>query len=166
MEIRPAYLVMVDGGGNHNKYYRMIPQGDRFVAEYGRVGAGMQTRSYPISQFQKKYSEKIAKGYVDRTSLMEDLITKEAPKSNNGFKMIINKVISDIVDRLQAMANKAVSENYTVSANKVTMDMVTAAQGTLGDLSRAAEDDRFTVDDFNATLIELFGIIPRKMSDV
>ena len=166
MEIRPVYLVMVDGCGNHNKYYRMIPQGDRFVAEYGRVGASMQTRTYPISQFQRKYSEKISKGYVDRTSLMEDLIVKEKPKNNGGFREIASKAIAAIVDRLQSMANKAVSENYTVSSNKVTGDMVAAAQKALGDLSKAAQDASFDTTEFNNALIELFGIIPRKMSNV
>ena len=166
MEIRPVYLVMVDGDGNHNKYYRMIPQGDRFVAEYGRVGAGMQTRSYAISQFRKKYSEKIAKGYVDRTALMEDLIVKDKPKGNDGFKAILNRVIADIVDRLQAMANKAVADNYTVSSNKVTADMVSSAQQLLGELSRAASAGGYPVEKFNTALIELFGIIPRKMPNV
>lgn len=37
-EKSPVYLVMVTTN-NNNKYYRMIPHGDTFEAEYGRVGA-------------------------------------------------------------------------------------------------------------------------------
>ena len=52
MEIKPIYLVMVTSG-NHNKYYKMIPNGSSFNVEYGRVGASEQKRSYPISQWDK-----------------------------------------------------------------------------------------------------------------
>lgn len=37
-EKSPVYLVMVTTN-NNNKYYRMIPHGDTFEAEYGRVGS-------------------------------------------------------------------------------------------------------------------------------
>ena len=43
-DVKPVNLVMVTST-NHNKYYRMIPQGDTFRVEFGRVGAGMQTVS-------------------------------------------------------------------------------------------------------------------------
>ena len=160
MEHTPKYLVMVTAN-NNNKYYKMTPKGDRFEVEYGRVGGGKQTASYSISLWNKKYNEKIAKGYVDRTDLVKELIVKENPKTNDGYRAIENRAISEIVERLQAMANKAVSENYTISASKVTMAMVVAAQDVLVSLLKCAD-----VDDFNKTLLELYGVIPRKMGNV
>ena len=60
MSYEPKYLLLVDNDNNgkqSNKYYRMIPNGDNFSVEYGRVGANPQKRTYPISQWNKKYSD-------------------------------------------------------------------------------------------------------------
>ena len=141
----------------------MIPKGDHFVAEYGRVGASCQTRSYPISCWQGKYNEKLRKGYVDRTDLVEDLIKKEKPSSGDGYKEIEDKAIAEVVARLQNMARKAVADNYTVSSAVVTMAMVAEAQRQLAKLADMAAA---SVDEFNHELINLFGIIPRKMGNV
>lgn len=162
-EYSPKYLVMVTGEANHNKYYKMTPKGDHFDVEYGRVGGGSQSATYPIYQWNKKYGEKIKKGYVDRTELVEDLIEKEKPASQDGYRAIENKAIAEIVSRLQAMATKAVSENYTISSSKVTMAMVAVAQAQLAKMAQMATA---SVLEFNKALIELFGIIPRKMGQV
>ena len=82
MDKKPVYLVMVTGDSNHNKYYRMIANDDTsFTVEYGRVGASCQTRTYTMYQWEKKYNEKIRKGYVDQTHLVEDLIQVQKPKN-------------------------------------------------------------------------------------
>ena len=158
-----VYLVKVEPGANNNKYWKAMAQGDHFNVEYGRVGGTPQKYSYPISQWNKKYNEKMKKGYVDRTELVEDLIEKEKPATPDGYRAIENKVIADIVSRLQAMAKKAVSENYTISSSKVTMAMVSAAQDQLAKMAGMAAA---SVEEFNRALIELFGIIPRKMGRV
>lgn len=158
-----VYLIKVEPGQNNNKYYRMIPKGDSWIAEYGRVGAGCQTRSYGMHEWDKKYNEKLRKGYVDRTELVEDLIAKEKPSTSDGYRAIENKVIAEIVARLQAMAKKAVADNYTISSNQVTMAMVAAAQEQLARMAGMASA---SVEEFNRALIELFGIIPRKMGNV
>lgn len=162
MECTPKYLIMVTSS-NHNKFYKMTPKGDHFDVEFGRVGAGSQYASYPIWQWDKKYNEKLRKGYVDRTDLVEDLIEKEKPSVSDGYREIENKAIAEIVSRLQAMARKAVAENYTVSSSKVTMAMVAAAQDQLTKMAGMADA---SVEEFNRALIELFGIIPRKMGQV
>lgn len=59
-EKSPVYLLMVTRN-NNNKYYKMIPHGDIFEVEYGRVGATCQHASYSMSQWDKKYKEKIKK---------------------------------------------------------------------------------------------------------
>ena len=82
--------------------------------------------------------------YVDRTALVEDLIVKDKPSTSDGFRRIENKAIADIVERLQAMAKRAVAENYTISSSKVTMAMVDEAQRVLSSLMSCS-----TVESFN-----------------
>lgn len=159
-EITPRHLVMVTAGANNNKYYDMTPHGDSWTATYGRIGSSSQTRTYPMSQWNSKYNEKVKKGYVDQTDLVQDLISTEKPTQSE-YKDIENKVIADIVDRLQSMARKVISENYTVSSNKVTQAMVDEAQSIITGLL-----DITQVDEFNNTLLKLFTTIPRKMSSV
>ena len=159
-EIKPRYLVMVTASANNNKYYKQIPHGDSWTAEYGRVGSSPQRREYPMSQWNSKYNEKIRKGYVDQSELVEDLIQVEKPTKSE-YKEIENKVIAEIVERLQSMARKAISENYTISSNKVTQVMVDEAQNVLTSLLTISK-----VEEFNDVLLKLFTVIPRKMGNV
>ena len=159
-EIKPKYLVMVTASANNNKYYKMTPHGDTWTAEYGRVGSTAQKRDYPISQWSSKYNEKIRKGYTDQSDLVEDLIQVEKPIKSE-YKDIENKVIAEIVEMLQSMARKAISDNYTISSNKVTQAMIDEAQNVLTSLIVIPD-----LKDFNDTLLKLFTVIPRKMSDV
>ena len=162
IEIAPKRLVMVTASANNNKYYNMTPHGDTWTAEYGRVGSSSQKVEYSIREWEKKYDEKIKKGYVDQTNLAQDLIQVEKEKSSRStYKEIENKVIAEIVERLQQMARKAISENYTVSSNKVTQAMVDEAQNILAELVNAQ-----TTKQFNDILLRLFSAIPRKMSNV
>lgn len=132
-ELRPRYLVMVTSA-NNNKYYKQIPHGDTWTAEYGRVGASPQKAEYPMSKWDSKYREKIRKGYVDQTELAKDLIEIKKETSKSTYKEIENKVIAEIVERLQEMARQAIRENYSISSNKVTQAMVSAAQKILDEL--------------------------------
>jgi predicted DNA-binding WGR domain protein len=48
----------------------MIPDGDFFNVQYGRVGVeGFQTDRYDISTWDKKLKEKLRKGYQNQTRL-------------------------------------------------------------------------------------------------
>lgn len=135
-------------------------KGDMWVATYGRIGSGSQTRTYSKREWDKKYNEKIRKGYIDQTDLIQDLISTEKPTQSE-YKEIDNAEIAAIVERLQAMAKKAISENYTVSSNKVTQAMVDEAQNIITGLLNITD-----VKIFNDELLKLFTTIPRKMSSV
>lgn len=163
MDRKPVYLVMVTDV-NNNKYYKMLADSDgqSFTVEYGRVGASCQTRTYPISQWDKKYNEKIRKGYVDQTHLVEDLISVQKPKKEKSeYKEIENKAIAEIVQRLMDMAKKKVQQSYKVASNQVTQAMVDEAQKIIDSLITID-----TVKEFNNTLLKLFTVIPRRMSNV
>lgn len=157
------YLICTKADANNYKYYEMIPNGDSFTVKYGRMGQpGYQTRTYSISQFDKKYSEKIKKGYEDKTELKSEVV--EEVTSNNSqseYKDIENKVIAEIVNRLQKMAKETIAKNYTVNSTTVTQAMIDEAQNILSSLVSIQD-----VDAFNKNLIQLFNAIPRKMKKV
>ena len=107
---------MVTASANNNKYYKQIPHGTSWTAEYGRVGAAPQRREYPMSQWESKYREKIRKGYVDQSELAADLMEEQKPASggDSPYKPIEDPVIQEIVDRLQHMAKTTIAKNYTI----------------------------------------------------
>lgn len=161
MDICEKYLIMVTGE-NNNKIYRMVPNKDgaTWTAEYGRVGQSLASVTYPNSQFEKKYKEKVKKGYVDQTDLVKEELEEEE-EEGDGYKPIDNKVIAAIVKKLQDMANRAIKQNYTISATKVTIAMVDEAQAIIDSLIQIKD-----VKVFNDTLLKLFMTIPRSMGQV
>jgi poly [ADP-ribose] polymerase len=161
-EIRPTYLIMVTTA-NNNKYYNLFPEGSQFRVEYGRVDATKTTAYYPMSKWNSQISSKLKKGYQDVTDLKRDLV-QEISTSNpeSPYKEIENAAVRAIVEKLQNMARETISKNYTVKASAVTQDMVDAAQKVIDELA----NNSATVDEFNANLLKLFTVIPRKMGDV
>jgi poly [ADP-ribose] polymerase len=160
MNEQPLYLVMVTSEENHNKYYRMIPDGDNFTVQYGRVGNDyVATDSYPISMWDKKLNEKLKKGYVDQTRLVA---TPTIAKKDKQYCDIAVKVIADIVARLQTFARQAITDNYTITSSRVTQTMIDEAQDLINRLNLTDYNQK----KFNDILVELFRTIPRKMDKV
>ena len=161
-EIRPTYLIMVTTA-NNNKYYNLFPEGDRFKVEYGRVDATKTTTYYPMSKWNSQISNKLKKGYQDITDLKKDLIQEiSTANPESPYKEIENSAIRAIVEKLQSMARETISKNYTVKASSVTQDMVDAAQKVIDALANNSS----TIEEFNANLLKLFTVIPRKMGNV
>lgn len=162
MEVRPTYLIMVTTA-NNNKYYNLFPEGDQFRVEYGRVDATKTTAYYPMSKWDAQIKSKLKKGYQDVTDLKKDLVEEiSSANPESPYKDIENAAIKAIVEKLQSLARDTINKNYTVKASAVTQDMVDAAQKIIDELA----NNSTTVDDFNASLLKLFTVIPRKMSDV
>jgi len=159
-EYKVMYLMMVTADDNNNKYYKMIPKGDTFIVEYGRVGSKPQIRSFPIKDWNKKLRDKLSKGYTDKSELMEDLIQKEVEKDSI-YAEIKDKDINEIVERLQRMARQTISANYNITSDNVTQAMVDKAQDILTNLTTLTD-----ISQFNELLLELFEVIPRKMKKV
>jgi poly [ADP-ribose] polymerase len=161
-EIRPTYLIMVTTA-NNNKYYNLFPEGDNFRVEYGRVDATKTTAHYPISKWNSQINSKLRKGYQDVTDLKKDLVEEiSSVNPESPYKEIENEAVRLIVEKLQSLARDTIRKNYTVKASAVTQDMVDVAQKIIDELA----NNSTTVDDFNANLLKLFTVIPRKMSDV
>ena len=161
-EIRPTYLIMVTTA-NNNKYYNLFPEGDQFRVEYGRVDATKTTAYYPISKWESQIKSKLKKGYQDVTDLKKDLVEEiSSANPESPYKEIENAAVKAIVEKLQSLARETINKNYTVKASAVTQDMVDAAQKIIDELA----NNSTTVEEFNANLLRLFTVIPRKMSDV
>jgi len=64
-QLKSVKLIMVTAE-NNNKFYEMQENtDDTFTVVYGRIGMSGVSRTYPIRQWDKKYKEKIKKGYRD-----------------------------------------------------------------------------------------------------
>lgn len=158
-ELTGLYLVKVEAGANNNKFYRMIKNGDIFEVQFGRIGnSGYQTTSYPMSRWESTLKSKIKKGYADQTRLVADETITQKSREYIDIQSIH---IKSIVEKLQSMARKAISDNYTISSNKVSQKMVDEAQLLVNELINTRD-----LENFNITLVELFKTIPRKMGKV
>lgn len=153
-----AHLVMVTSL-NNNKFYDMKEEGDTFTVTYGRIGSSSVTATYPMSDWNKKYREKIRKGYVDMTDMVKTAVPQDDEK--DGYKPIDDTVIAEVFRYLQRCSRQVIRENYTVSSDAVTMEMVNAAQEKLNTLAHSSD---FRL--FNERLLELFTILPRQMTNV
>lgn len=157
------YLVYVADNGNkgNNKFYKMTPKGNVFLAEWGRIDSSKRSQEYPISKFETKYREKLREGYVDQTHLLREAIEEVDTSPKVEYKPIPDKVVAEIVERLQSMARKTIESNYKVSSEAVTQAMIDEAQRCINTLVSA--DD---VKEFNDILLKLFTVITRKMGSV
>ena len=155
--IRHARLVMVSAE-NNNKFYHMTDHGDgTFTAEYGRVGAAPAVRQYDAAQWDRKYREKVRKGYRDVSALTAE---GDAPPP----LAVDCPAVRALVEQLVRYAERSVSAHYLVPASSVTATMVGEAQAALDAAVRAAEArDAAAV---NAALLALYQTIPRRMANV
>lgn len=146
---------------NNNKYYDMQDLGNgEFEAKYGRIGTTCTTVRYPISRWGPIYNQKLRKGYKDQTSLVAvaQVQTKEK------YKPIEDADIAKLIAYLREKARDTVAKNYTVASTQVSSAMVAQAQRIINRLYNTFSN--LTVTEFNNDLIELFGVIPRKMNHV
>lgn len=156
--MQEVYLEMVTSQ-NNNKYYHMIEKGDgMFEALYGRIGSTEARAAYSMSQWNKKYNEKIRKGYVDTTHLQEK---KQVPGQPDEYKPIPDEGVRALIEMLRNAAADTVKANYRIAASAVSKAMIREAQETLDSLMSAR-----TIRGFNDTLLQLFTVLPRKMNYV
>lgn len=169
----PKYLVCVTSD-NHNKFWRAVPDPDQngFTATWGRIGSEGQSKHYPIHKYWDKYYEKLRKGYVDQTDLVKDAVA--ATSGEDGFKAIADKDVNELVKALRKYASETIKQNYTISQNAVTQQMLDQAKELIDKLNSIVDIFNKPSNDiyyhpkeyFNEKLVELFKTIPRKMTKV
>ena len=171
--LRYAKLICVIGSetNNNNKVYIMeeLPGGSEFKASWGRIEGHMSTKNYPMSQWDKIYKEKTTRSkepYKDRTELL--VVEAKSTGKKSGNKLFRDDRPKDVVDfakQLQKHANASVKENYTISVEAVSQKQVDAAQDLINQISGMIKL-KAKADPINDMLMDLYGIIPRKMVKV
>jgi poly [ADP-ribose] polymerase len=157
--LRVAKLIMVTAE-NNNKFYEMRENDNgTFTVQYGRVGGTHSTATYPLAQWDKKFREKVAKGYVDQTHLFAQSTTA------TDVSTIDNPDVRGLMTRLLELANRSIFQNYVVTAQQVTRKQVETAQRLLDELASLVAVGLDT-DTYNRKLLDLFKTIPRKMGKV
>ncbi len=145
---------------NNNKYYEMREnENDTFDVQYGRVGGWQSKATHPIAQWDRKLREKRAKGYIDQTHLFAET------SPDTDVATIANPDVRTLMSRLQELAKRSVSQNYAVTAQQVTRKQVETAQQRLNELA-ALLTAGMDIREYNAKLLDLFTIIPRRMVHV
>ncbi len=147
-----AYLIFINAtNSNNNKFYNMELLGNTISVEYGRVGSTSTKLNYPGYKWKSLYNSKIKKGYTDITELKTgvEIIVKESD----------NKDFNQFYDTFSKYTTNHVKHNYNVE--KASKKQIQEAQILINNLSTISD-----INIFNSTLIDLFKVIPRKMSDV
>lgn len=132
-----------------------------FIVEWGRVGYAPQTTQYPMSQWNKKYQEKLKRGYSDITSLK--IVNEDSNEVSIDDKL--EAAVKRLIKDLQNFANDSIKANYTVSSKDVTIQQVEAAEKIIEELLNLSNKSA-SLEDINKKLIELYRTIPRKMKNV
>lgn len=140
---------------NNNKWYRMTDlDNGTFKVEYGRVGGSTATETYPISKWESKYKEKTKKGYRDVSNLKI-----ESQQGEYSFK---GKGVEHFFKVFSRYTKDNVGKNYTIAVGSVTKAMLDEAQEILNELLSIKQNG----DRFNKYLLELYTVLPRRMSNV
>lgn len=159
---RVARLIMVTPN-NNNKFYNMEEHDDASISvHYGRVGqTGTHLTYGPYERsWDSLLKSKTKKGYTDHTELRAENVQTVQ------FADIGESAVASMVAQLQQFSSKTVQSNYTISSESVTPQMVTEAQRIIDYLVGLSPRTKKDIDPFNEGLIELYGVIPRKMGNV
>lgn len=161
---RIVKLVNVQGDVNKNKFYTMSENGDgTWTAHWGRVGGEGEKQIYPMTEWAKKYREKITKkGYKDITDLVSVAMQNDKGQDVAHTELFgsASAKVREIMNFLKSCAQSAISENYTVKVADVTEKQIEAAQAILDVLVTKTIRDR---EQINEMLLEIFRILPRRM---
>ena len=167
------YLVMVTMN-NNNKWYSMHDNGDgTFTAGWGRVGQNGARCTYPISQWDAKYSEKIHKGYTDQSDTVlgnedegKDLSDERAEEKAPSAKSVTRTEANSLISRLASFAKGFIRRHYITrsSSIKVNSRMINKVDELLKQMYASVQTG-VSVSDFNTMLSEVFMAIPRIMGD-
>ena len=165
-------LICITSEKNNNKFYIMKKLSDgNWEANWGRVKGNLndikefQKQVYPSYEWQKKYNEKIKKGYEDVTHLYEEIIHKSIQNNGDGISIISDTIVRQLIYDLKSYANNSIKSNYTISTESVTQKMIDEAQIQISS-ALSLLNDKSSIGQINSALLRLYKIIPRKMNHV
>lgn len=163
-------LICVTANNNNKYYYMENLNNGTFKVRYGRVGASETTLTYPISDWDKKYNEKIKKGYIDVTEKIT--AAKKSSELN-----IDDKDVKELIQFLISCAKQSIKRDYEISAESVTQEQLDQVQELIDQINNLVLPKFDTYDhstlqvpnlsayNINKILKEIYSIVPRKMLD-
>ena len=165
----PVYLVCVNPTWNNYKFYKIEDVGGgQICATYGRIGAaanelfGERTHYYPKRMYWIKVLEKLNKGYKDMTDIYlttnRDSSNADEQKEDDTSK---NNSISLQLYNLLKRYSRYVVESSCISST-ITRKMLEESRGLLLEMYNESSD----IEKFNALLLKLLAVSPRKVKDV
>lgn len=141
---------------NNNKFYDMEDLGNgSFKVTYGRVGGSETVLTYSSRDWDKKYNEKIKKGYIDISESLSQDIKKAGLE-------IEDKDVKELISFLISCAKQSIKNNYEISLDNVSDIQINKVQDLLDSLSKR---DDLTLTEVNNVLRDIYTTIPRKMQD-
>lgn len=149
---------------NNNKYYYMEDlHNGSFKVSYGRVGASETVLTYPISLWDKKYSEKLKKGYIDVTEKITSV-------KKTGELDISDPDVKDLIQFLMSEAKQSIKRDYQISAEYVTEEQIEEAQAIIDKISNYIQIENTLSSTLDVSVINnqlriLYSVIPRRMID-
>lgn len=147
-------LICVKGGENNNKYYNMIKNGDNtFTAVYGRVNVSEVRHTYPMYLWEKKYAEKLKKGYNDVTNLSISASINGATINEE------NPEVDSFIKKMFLYTRDLIDKTYV--NDTATPQQIEEAQSLINEIMKL-DNDRM----INSILEKLYVTIPRKMKKV
>ena len=122
-----------------------------------RVGRNKAVTKYlPIGEWDSFFEQKLQFGYqVTKTEEME----KKELRKEGEYKAITDEDVRDIVNILLNAANQVMEEEYSVSMDDISDDMLILGQQILIELSEKGTN--ISVAEFNNKLLKLWTAIPR-----
>ena len=148
-------LICVTPNNNNKFYYMEDLNNGTFLAEYGRVGSASSKVTYSIRDWDKKYNEKLKKGYVDVSESLRQDIQK-------GELKIDDEDVKDLISFLMSCARQSIKSNYQVNVDNISEIQINKVQSIIDELSK---NDSITLDEVNDKLKLIYTTIPRKMED-
>jgi poly [ADP-ribose] polymerase len=142
----------------------MTEENSSILIEYGRVDHTSTKLTKPLSQWNSIYNSKVKKGYKDVTAYAAETVAiTDDKKDDTALASTGMMKVDEFMSLMQQYTSGLVKATYSVTAKQVTQQQVDDAQKVLTELMSMKNDAE---PDVNQKLIELYTIIPRKMSKV
>lgn len=156
---KPDVKLLFVSADNHNKFYNMHDNSDgSFTAHWGRVGTDGTDTNYPIDKWDSTYKSKVKKGYKDVTGNTAQICEYASVSDAE-----INKLLNAFLE------NSRQYVSHFTSSTAISDSAAKEAQKYINEMAKNLDiqnPDNKTLNAFNACLLKLFEIIPRKMSRV
>ena len=161
------FVGMTATGTGNNQRFTMENMGDgNFKATVSRVGIKVginKPRSFlaPMEEWDDVYAQKISRGFLlTKTKKMAKKVIKKSGDNN----ALDDKDVEDIINFLLRAANQTISQNYSVSIDDISDEMIEFGRNILKELDR--DKDTLSVAAFNAKLHQLYAAIPRRIDNL